>query len=86
MEHHQQRLDDRKFLDVSLRPGLTRVACDLEVTLPLGATIKGRGSSVDYDVTDVTGSVDISSGNAGVRLTNIGGNAKVDLQRSDIVR
>ena len=63
-----------------------RIACDLEVTLPHGATIEGRGSYGDYDVNDVAGSVDISSGNAGVRLTNIGGNAKVDLQRSDIVR
>lgn len=35
---------------------------------------------------NVAGGVDIASGNAGVRLTNIGGNVKVDLQRSDIVR
>ena len=30
--------------------------------------------------------MDITSGNAGVRLNKIGGNAKVDLQRSDIMR
>jgi DUF4097 and DUF4098 domain-containing protein YvlB len=63
-----------------------RISCDLEVTLPRGVTIEGRGSYGDYDVNDLAGSVDISSGNAGVRLTNIGGSAKVDLQRSDIVR
>jgi DUF4097 and DUF4098 domain-containing protein YvlB len=63
-----------------------RVSCDLEVTLPRSAAIEGRGSYGDYDVNDLAGSVDISSGNAGVRLTNIGGSAKVDLQRSDIVR
>jgi DUF4097 and DUF4098 domain-containing protein YvlB len=63
-----------------------RISCDLEVTLPHGATIEGRGSNGDYDVNDVIGSVDITSGNAGVRLSNIGGNVKVDLQRSDIVR
>ena len=62
-----------------------RISCDLEVTLPHNATIEGRGTSGDYDVNDVTGSVDIASGNAGVRLTNTG-SAKVDLQRSDIVR
>ena len=63
-----------------------RISCDLEVSVPRSATIEGRGSRGDYDVTDVTGGVDIASGNAGVRLTNIGGNAKVDLQHSDIVR
>jgi len=63
-----------------------RISCDIDVTVPHEATIEGRGSNGDYDVTDVKGSVDITSGNAGVRLTNIGGNAKVDLQRSDIVR
>ena len=63
-----------------------RVSCDLEVSLPRTAMIEGRGNYGDYDVTDVAGSVDIASGNAGVRLTNIGGSVKVDLQRSDIVR
>jgi DUF4097 and DUF4098 domain-containing protein YvlB len=63
-----------------------RISCDLEVTVPRGATIEGRGSYGDYDITDIAGGVDIESGNAGVRLTNIGGNAKVALQRSDIVR
>ena len=63
-----------------------RVSCDLEVTVPRSATIEGRGTSGDYDITDLAGSVDIASGNAGVRLTNIGGSAKVDLQRSEIVR
>jgi len=63
-----------------------RISCDLEVTLPRSSTIEGRGTNGDYDVTDISGGVDISSGNAGVRLTSIGGSAKVDLQRSDIVR
>ncbi|HVP48830.1 MAG TPA: DUF4097 family beta strand repeat-containing protein [Bryobacteraceae bacterium] len=63
-----------------------RISCDLEVSLPRTASVEGRGTSGDYDVTDVSGSIDISSGNAGVRLTNIGGSTKVDLQRSDIVR
>jgi len=63
-----------------------RISADLEVTVPHGASIEGRGSYGDYDITDIGGGVDIASGNAGVRLTKIGGNAKVDLQRSDIVR
>jgi DUF4097 and DUF4098 domain-containing protein YvlB len=63
-----------------------RVSCDLDVSVPRNATIEGRGTSGDYDVTDLAGSVDIASGNAGVRLTNIGGSAKVDLRHSDMVR
>jgi len=62
-----------------------RMACDLEVTLPRHADIEGRGNKGDYDITDLAGSVDIASGNAGVRLTTIGGSVKVDLQHSDIV-
>src|SRR6185436_9526390 len=63
-----------------------RLSSDLEVSVPRGVTIEGRGNYGDYDITDVTGSGDISSGNAGVRLTKIGGNAKVDLGKSDIIR
>ncbi len=62
-----------------------RMACDLEVTLPRRADIDARGNKGDYDITDVSGNVDIASGNAGVRLTTIGGTVKVDLQHSDIV-
>ena len=62
-----------------------RMSCDLEVTVPRRADIEGRGNKGDYDITDVAGSVDIASGNAGVRLTTIGGGVKVDLQHSDIV-
>jgi DUF4097 and DUF4098 domain-containing protein YvlB len=63
-----------------------RISCDLEVTLPRSATIEGRASYGDFEITGVAGGVDIASGNAGVRLTGVGGNVKVDLQRSDIVR
>ncbi len=62
-----------------------RISCDLEVSVPRNASIEGRGNYGDYDVTDLAGDVDISSGNAGVRLNSIGGGVKVDLQRSDIV-
>jgi DUF4097 and DUF4098 domain-containing protein YvlB len=63
-----------------------RLSSDLEVTVPRGVSIEGRANYGDFDITDVSGGVDISSANAGVRLTNIGGSAKVDLGKSDIVR
>jgi hypothetical protein len=63
-----------------------KVSNDLEVTVPRGASIEGRGRLGDFDITDIGGGVQIASDNAGVRLNKIGGNAKVDVKRSDIVR
>lgn len=63
-----------------------RLSTDLEVTVPRGASVEGRGRSGDFDISDLAGGVQIASDNAGVRLNKIGGNAKVDVKRSDIVR
>src|SRR6266436_6733746 len=63
-----------------------RATTDLEVAVPRGASIEGRGRSGDFDITGVAGGVEISSDNAGVRLNKIGGSVKVDVKRSDIVR
>jgi hypothetical protein len=63
-----------------------KMSTDLEVTVPRGASIEGRGRYGDFDITDINGAVEIASDNAGVRLNKIGGNAKVDVKRSDIVR
>ena len=66
--------------------GGQRVSADLEITVPRGATLEARGRYGDIDVSDILGNVEIDSDNAGVRLHNIGGSARVDLRRSDIVR
>jgi DUF4097 and DUF4098 domain-containing protein YvlB len=63
-----------------------RIAADLEVTVPRGASIEARATYGDFDITGVAGTVDINSANAGVRLNKIGGNVKIDLGRSDIIR
>jgi hypothetical protein len=63
-----------------------QMSVDLEVTVPRGASIEGRGRSGDFDITDIAGGVLISSDNAGVRLKKIGGGVKVDVKRSDVVR
>ncbi len=64
----------------------TRVSDDLELTVPRGASIEAHGRYGDFEITDLDGSVDITSDNAGVRLEDIGGNVRVDLGKSDIVR
>ncbi|MFB3777977.1 MAG: DUF4097 family beta strand repeat-containing protein [Bryobacteraceae bacterium] len=63
-----------------------RVSTDLEITVPRGTSIKTSGRYGDFDVLSIDGAVDITSDNAGVRLQDIGGNVRVDLRRSDIVR
>lgn len=65
---------------------LRRINADIEITVPRGSSIEGRGRHGDFDITDVAGDVDINSDNAGVRLQNIGGAVRCDLRRSDVVR
>jgi DUF4097 and DUF4098 domain-containing protein YvlB len=62
------------------------VSTDLEVTVPRGVSIQTRGRNGDLDVVNLAGSVDISSDNAGVRLQDIGGDVRVSLRNSNIVR
>jgi DUF4097 and DUF4098 domain-containing protein YvlB len=63
-----------------------RVSHDLDITVPKGASVECHGRYGDFDVRDIEGGVDIESDNAGVRLQNIGGNVKINLRKSDIVR
>jgi DUF4097 and DUF4098 domain-containing protein YvlB len=64
----------------------TRVTSDLELTVPMGSSIEAHGRQGDFDIQNVNGAVDISSDNAGVRLENIGGDVRIDLRKSDIIR
>jgi DUF4097 and DUF4098 domain-containing protein YvlB len=66
--------------------GPQRVSGELEIAVPQGASIEAHGRSGDFDVSGINGTVDISSDRAGVRLDNIGGDARLDLKASDIVR
>jgi hypothetical protein len=66
--------------------GNQRITDEMEITVPKGATIEAHGRMGDFDVSDISGNVEIVSDNAGVRLQNIGGEVKVDLRRSDIIR
>jgi DUF4097 and DUF4098 domain-containing protein YvlB len=66
--------------------GSQRITEEMEISVPKGATIEAHGRTGDFDVNDLNGNVEIVSDNAGVRLQNIGGEVKIDLRRSDIVR
>jgi DUF4097 and DUF4098 domain-containing protein YvlB len=62
-----------------------RISATLEISVPKGSNVEVHGRTGDLDINDITGSVAITSDNAGVRLKNIGGGARVDLSRSDVV-
>jgi len=63
-----------------------RVDSDLEVHIPKGASVECRGTRGDFDVSNITGNFEVNSENAGVRGQDIGGNVRIDLRRSDIIR
>jgi DUF4097 and DUF4098 domain-containing protein YvlB len=69
-----------------LNGGNVRITANLEITVPRGSTIEAHGRYGDFDITDVNGNVEILSDNAGVRLQNLGGDARIDLRRSDVIR
>lgn len=63
-----------------------KVESDLEVQIPKGSTVECRGTRGDFDVSQIAGNFEVNSENAGVRGQDIGGNVRIDLRRSDIVR
>jgi hypothetical protein len=65
---------------------LSRITAELEITVPKGSSIEAHGRTGDFDISDINGTVDINSDNAGVRMESIGGQVRLDLRRSDIVR
>ncbi len=64
----------------------TPVTTDLDISVPKGATVEATGAQGDFDVSAISGNVDLSSENAGMRLQDIDGNVTVDTRRSDLVR
>ncbi|HYO83056.1 MAG TPA: DUF4097 family beta strand repeat-containing protein, partial [Bryobacteraceae bacterium] len=62
------------------------VTTDLEVVVPASVRVEGRGRRGDFDIHGVLGAVDIQSDNAGVRLSQIGGEVRVETKASDVVR
>lgn len=63
-----------------------KISEDLEITVPSRMSVEVRGNNGDYDISEVTGSVELHADRADVRLNKIGGNSRIELQRSDLVR
>jgi DUF4097 and DUF4098 domain-containing protein YvlB len=63
-----------------------RITDDLEVTVPRGMTVEARARSGDFEVSDVQGDVELVTERSDVRLARIGGNARLEVTRSEVVR
>jgi hypothetical protein len=63
-----------------------RVTSDLEINVPRGVSVEGRGRRGDFDILNIDGNVDVNSANAGVRINQVGGDVRVDLRASDVIR
>ncbi len=64
----------------------TPVTTYLDITVPKGASVEATGTYGDFDISGISGDVDVSSENAGVRFEDLGGSAKVETRRSDLIR
>jgi hypothetical protein len=62
------------------------VHADIEIAVPRGITVQARGRHGDFEIKNIKGNVEVDSENAGVRMDDIGGSAKVNVRRSDTVR
>lgn len=62
------------------------VSDDLEVTVPRGVTVEARGSAGDFEASDISGDLEFATGRGDVRIARVGGNARVEVGNSDLVR
>ncbi len=67
-------------------PDNQRVSDDLEVTVPRNLAVESRGNTGDYDVSEIDGELELAGSRGDVRLNRIGGNARIEVGRSDLIR
>ena len=63
-----------------------RAEADLDIQIPQGASVECRGTFGDFDVSQIQGAFTVNSDNAGVRGQDIGGDVRIEVRRSDIIR
>ncbi|MDQ2901323.1 MAG: DUF4097 domain-containing protein [Acidobacteriota bacterium] len=63
-----------------------RVSMDLDIKVPRRMSVEARTRSGDLTVGSLIGGVDLSGDRGDVRLTDVGGNVKVELNHSSLVR
>ncbi len=63
-----------------------RFSTDLEIKVPRGMSIESRGRQGDLTINAINGTVDVSNARGDVRLNEIGGDARIESNRSNLVR
>ncbi len=58
----------------------------MEISIPKGLSVEARGRSGDLTINTVNGDVDVASQHGEVRLQDIGGSTKVDVDHCDLIR
>ena len=67
-------------------PDNQQISDDLEITVPHGVSVEAHARTGDYEIAEVTGDLELSTDRGDVRLSKVDGNAKLDIQHSDLVR
>ena len=67
-------------------PTSGRIAEDLEITVPNRVNVEIHGNNGDYELAELNGTVDLQADHSDVRMNNIGGNVRLGVQNSGLVR
>lgn len=63
-----------------------RISTEIDLRVPRGVSLEARGRSGDVTVSSINGTVDVSTDRGDVRLNELGGDAKVSVSRSGLIR
>jgi DUF4097 and DUF4098 domain-containing protein YvlB len=66
-------------------PNGQRASDDLEVTIPRGMAVEARADTGDFEISDLTGNVDLTSDRGDVRLSGVKGSAHLEIAHSDLI-
>jgi len=67
-------------------PDNQRVSDDLEVTVPRALAVEAHIRRGDFDISDIASDVELAAGRGDARLSRVGGNARLEMDRSDLIR
>lgn len=62
------------------------VTTNLELSVPKHSSLEATGTYGDFEISDLTGEVNVNSANAGVRIQDVKGNVHIDTRKSDEIR
>lgn len=64
----------------------TPVRTNLEISVPKGASVEAAGDHGDFDISGLTGGVDLTTRGGSAHVDDIGGGVTIDTHRSDLIR